>query len=163
MASREPYVPLADLAALFDVDQKTLKRWLASGMPHRMREQRIEVQASKCVQWRRVEDKREQRASESPGEAKERTRKLSADADLAELRLAERRGELVPVAEVEAEMSRLCQAVRARILGARGRWAPRVIGLAGMREATQALDALALDLLKALESGAVDIEAEDAA
>jgi phage terminase Nu1 subunit (DNA packaging protein) len=162
MAPKIATVSLAEISDLFGVDTDTVHLWRQKGMPHRVASGRPRFEVAACVQWRRTQDKREHRESTSPDEAKERTRKLSADADLAELKLRERRGELVPTEDVERQTDRMVSVIRARVLSIRGRWAPRVIGLATMAEATRTLDGLVADVLAALAEGAEEIEAEDA-
>ena len=94
-------------------------------------------------------------------EAAERARKMRADADLSELKVAERRRELVEVATVLRSDERLLGVLRSRVKAIRGKWAPRVMGLGTMADATSTLDALADDILAALAEGADDLETDD--
>lgn len=111
---------------------------------------------SEVIPWRERTRGREER----PDVAAEQARKLRADADLAELKVREMRGELVPVSKVERDMERLCAMVRSRVLSVRGRWAPKVMRLETMAEATSTLDALAADVLDALRAGADELDEE---
>jgi phage terminase Nu1 subunit (DNA packaging protein) len=154
-------VSLSEIANLFGVDTDTIHLWRQKGMPHRVSSNRPRFEVAPCVQWRRAQDKRDQRESVSPVEAIERVRKLSADADLAELKLRERLGELVPTEDVERQTDRMVSVIRARVLSVRGRWAPRVIGLSTMAQATSTLDGLTSDILAALAEGADEVEASD--
>ncbi|HEX6925662.1 MAG TPA: terminase small subunit [Longimicrobiaceae bacterium] len=162
MASRVLTSSQKELADLFGVSRETIRQWVLEGMPTRTVSGQTRYVARECVQWRRDRD-REAGRPDSPVEAEERARKLRADADLAELRLAERRRQLVPAAEVEHEWDRICSVLRSRILAVRGRWAPRVLGLGTMPEATGVLDDLTRDLLSVLAAAADEVEAGDEA
>jgi phage terminase Nu1 subunit (DNA packaging protein) len=162
MAPKIETVSLGEIAALFDVDTDTIGLWRQQGMPQRKISGHPRFEIAGCVQWRREKDKRENREGASPDESKERARKLAADADLAELKVRERRGELVPAEEAERQVERVVSMIRSRLLAVRGRWAPRVIGLETMAQATSTLDALASDVLTALSDGADEIEADEA-
>lgn len=56
-----------------------------------------------------------------------RARKLAAEADLAEIELAERRGQLVPAAFFRQEYEGACARLRAALLNASTRYAPRLL------------------------------------
>lgn len=84
-----------------------------------------------------------------------RARRESALADMAEIEVAERRGELVPVDEARADVVSRFTVVRTRLLGVPSRVAQRLPQLAG--EVVPVLDEL---LREALEELAVDGDAE---
>jgi phage terminase Nu1 subunit (DNA packaging protein) len=165
MAPKVELVGLPEIMKLFDVSDVTIDNWRADGMPHQKVNGRLRFKPHECVAWRRAKDREEQRKKDSDAEGVEASlrRKAAADADLAELKRDQMRGELVPVADYRREVERLCSMVRARVLSVRGRWAPRVIGLSGMAEATAVLDELAADVLKSLEEGGDELESEEAA
>lgn len=160
MAEREEPISTAELARIFGVDERTIRNWVALGCPQRMRSKRPAYLLSEVVPWRRQRDKVES-ATDKPDLAAEQARKLRADADLAELKVQERRAELVPAANVERQMERLCATLRSRVLGVRGRWAPRILGLGTMPDATRVLDELANYVLEALRSAADELEVEE--
>jgi hypothetical protein len=83
-----------------------------------------------------------------------RARRESALADMAEIEVAERRGELVPVAEARADVVSRFTVVRTRLLGVPSRVAQRLPHLAG--EVVPVLDEL---LREALEELAIDGDA----
>ena len=161
MPPKAETVSLTEIADAFGVEMESIRLWRTKGMPHRMVSGRPRFVIGECIRWRREQDRRETRESTSPDEAAERTRKLAADADFAELRVKQKRGELVPAVDVERHVERLISTVRSRVLAVRSRWAPRVIGLPDMAAATVTLDELALDILSALSDGADDIEVAD--
>lgn len=162
MAEREETVSTAELARAFGVDERTIRNWVALGCPQRMRSKRPAYMLSEVIAWRRKQDQIDARGSEKPDLAAEQARKLRADADLAELKVQERRGELVPAADVERQMERLCGTLRSRVLGVRGRWAPRILGLGTMPDATRVLDELANDVLEALRSAGDELTSDEA-
>lgn len=154
MAKERVRVTQKALAALFGVTTETIRLWGKQGMPS----YRDGYTPAECVQWRREQDKADANARERPDLAEEQARKMRADADLSELKRDQMRGELVPAVDVERQMERLCAYVRVRVLGIRGKWAPKVLGLGTMAEATATLDALASDILEALREQADDAD-----
>lgn len=160
MAEREEVISTAALARAFGVDERTIRNWVALGCPQRMRSKRPAYLLSEVIAWRRERDRIERQATERPDIAAEQARKLRADADLAELKVQERRGELVPAMHVERQMERLCSVLRSRVLGIRGRWAARVMGLGTMADATRVLDDLASDIIDALRGAADELEVD---
>ena len=83
-----------------------------------------------------------------------RRRKTEADAQLAELALKTRLGELVTVQDAAAETERILDRLRARILAVPGKFAPRIMGKTTMAEAMLALEAVTADLMADLVSTA---------
>ena len=92
--------------------------------------------------------------SDELDEAKERARKMRADADRSEMMAAKLRGELAPVAEMDAAVERLATAVRNEVTGLRSRFTLAVIGLQTPQEAAASLDDMAKQILGALASSA---------
>lgn len=138
-----------------------MRYWIErDGCPYRRQSGKLAVMLSEVLPWRRDADLKRRSDDEAPDEARERARKLSAEADLAELKVRERRGELVAVEEAVRTHDRMCSLIRARVLGMRGKWAPRMLGLGTMPEATAVLDAVAQDILAALQEGADELEGE---
>lgn len=157
---REQRVLTKDLVRYYDVDERTVKRWVEAGCPHRKAHRRLEFLLSEVIPWRREQDRKELRQSSTPKMDEEQARKMRADADLSELKVLQMRGELIPATRVEQDMERLCAMVRARVLSVRGRWAPKIMRLGAMAEAAAVLDALAADVLDALRAGADDLDEE---
>lgn len=157
MARERVRVTQKALAALFGVTTETIRLWGKQGMPS----YRDGYTPAECVQWRREQDKADASARERPDFDVEQARKMRADADLAELKRDQMRGDLVPAVDVERRMERLCAYLRVRVLGIRGKWAPKVLGLGTMAEATTTLDALASDVLAALREGADELDDDE--
>lgn len=158
MPAREPTILPSELAQLFDVDERTIRNWARLGCPQRMRSKRPMYVLSEVIAWRRQRDRVEASSADRPDLAQEQARKLRADADLAELKVQERRGDLVPAANVEQQMERVCLVLRSRVLSMRGRWAPRLIGLGSMIEAATVVDQLTTELLDSLLSAADELD-----
>lgn len=85
------------------------------------------------------------------GYAVARARKIAAEARLAELTLAEREGELVPVAEVTKVEAAFLAELRARIIATPGRWAPRLVGLRTTAAAQGRAEEIVDELLEVLQ------------
>jgi phage terminase Nu1 subunit (DNA packaging protein) len=154
LANRPALLTQAAIALAFKKSRETIRLWEKAGMPSR----KGGFVLADCIEWREEVVRQESLRPEEVDEAKERARKMRADADLSELKVQQMRAELIPASKVEQDMERLCAMVRARVLAVRGRWAPKIIRLDTMAAATAVLDALAADVLDALRDGADDLE-----
>lgn len=161
MTKRETPLTMAAAAKLFDKDQRTLRRWVQAGAPHRKRDGRVLFQLAELIPWR--EAQRLQTEDASPVEAKERARKLRAEASIAELRHEEMRGALVPAADVEATWERTLGILDARINAIRGKWTPKLLGITDMIGAAKVLDELVTELRATLYAAAEELEADEEA
>lgn len=159
-------VDAATLARVLDLRSARRVQQLVKddGMP---REARGQYDAQKCALWyirylhRTKGGASDERPLSEVDVRTERALKMRADRQRAELELAARVGDVVPVADVLKSDERLFGVIRARVRALRGKWAPRVLGLATMGEATGVLDALADDVLAALVDGAGEVEQDD--
>lgn len=91
-----------------------------------------------------------------------RARKTTADARLRELDLAFRQGELVRVDDAVAELDRMLDGLRARLVGFPGRWGLQLVGLKSPPEATAKLEQGVRELMELLVRVPADLEARDA-
>lgn len=156
------YLTETELAAAVEKDERTLRQWREQGCPHQMRSNRIMYRMPLVLEWLQERARKELDADES----KERARKMRADADRSEMAAAKLRGELAPVAEMDAAVERLATAVRNEVAGLRSRFTLAVIGLQTPVEAAAALDDMAKQILGALAGAAsddTDDELEEAA
>lgn len=80
-----------------------------------------------------------------------RTKKMTADAELAELTLARERGRLVEVERFESALSQAFGRVRSRLLALPSRAAPDLVGLAAEVDAELVLDRLVVEMLAELQ------------
>lgn len=89
-----------------------------------------------------------------------RARKLAAEADLAEIELAERRGQLVPAAFFRQEFEGACARLRASLLNAPTRFAPRLLEVLAawvpahaLRHLEEFLSKMTREVMTELETG----------
>lgn len=120
------------LAVFLNLTKQRVHQLVAEGLP---RELRGKYDLDKCAQWyiRYLQAAIEKRAipleeGEYASERKERVRKMRADADLKEIDLAQRRGQLVAIEDVEKEMTDLVLTTKARVLSVAPRLAPELLG-----------------------------------
>lgn len=114
------------LADILGVDQSTLRRWAAGGMPvERDRQGKTwQADSARCIGWL-IE--REAAASDSSAQVStQRARLLKAQANRAEIELDETRGRLVDVDDVRDCWAEMVSAMRARVLLIPGMSAPLV-------------------------------------
>lgn len=151
------YLTEKELAAELETDERTLRRWREEGCPHQRRSNRVLYRLPQVMAWLQERARKELDADE----AKERARKMRADADRSELAAAKLRGELAPVAEMDAAVERLATAVRNEVAGLRSRFTLTVIGLTTPQEAAAVLDEMGKQILGALASAASDEDEND--
>ncbi|MGC1089319.1 MAG: hypothetical protein WA894_12825, partial [Candidatus Acidiferrum sp.] len=119
------------LANLFGITEQRIHQLAQKGMP---KESRGKFDLLKCVRWyvRYLTGVIEKTSTPSAGveyvsERDERIRSIRADADLKEIELAKRRGQLVSIRDVEKEMTDLVLTTKARIHAVAPRVAPNVV------------------------------------
>ncbi len=153
------YLTEPELATELETDERTLRRWREDGCPHQRRSNRVLYRLPQVMAWLQERARKELDADE----AKERARKMRADADRSEMLAAKLRGELAPVAEMDRAVERLATAVRNEVAGLRSRFTLQVIGLQTPQEAALVLDEMAKQILASLAGAAVvdDADAED--
>ena len=81
-------------------------------------------------------------------------RRALADAEMAELKVTQLRGEMVSDADATAEITRFCERVRATILSIPSRYQTEILDLRTIPEAGQALRRIAAGILTDLERDA---------
>lgn len=119
-----------ELAARFGVDVRTITNWLAAGLPQRMRSSSPVYSWPECLKWREQQIREDARATrEVAGDegmktemAELRLRTARAEAESAELELAERRGKLVTVDFMASEFARITDNIRAELLKIPAAW-----------------------------------------
>lgn len=159
------YLTEKELAAELETDERTLRRWREDGCPHQRRSNRVLYRLPQVMAWLQERARKELDADE----AKERARKMRADADRSEMLAAKLRGELAPVVEMDAAVERLATAVRNEVAGLRSRFTLTVLGLTTPQDAAAVLDEMGKQILGALASAAAsededtDDELEEAA
>jgi phage terminase Nu1 subunit (DNA packaging protein) len=157
--SREPeYLGIDDVAALLFVDERTIRNWINSkGMPSMKDERARRFNWFEVLPWyvkmRNQEDGNRRNSpvmvrQEWPGvdaaELKEsldaaNLRRTIAEADLRELDLAQRRGQVVAIADVSKTIADLAKNLQIEILG----FPTNIVGqIFGMKDRSQLFAAL---------------------
>ncbi|MGA3295263.1 MAG: hypothetical protein ABSE45_14945 [Candidatus Acidiferrales bacterium] len=131
-ATKPAIVNAEKLAAFFNLTKQRVHQLVAEGLP---RELRGKYDREKCAQWyiRYLQAAIEKKAIPlEPGafatEQQEKVRNMRAAADLKEIDLAQRRGQLVAIDDVEREMTDLVLTTKARIMSVPARLAPELLG-----------------------------------
>ena len=124
-----------DLANLFGISERRIQQLVKEGLP---REGRGKFDFVKSVKWytRYLHAALERRAVPTGsgdsksyvGEREARIREITATADLKELELAEKRGELVAIGDVERVLADLVLTTKAQIMAIPPRLAPDLVG-----------------------------------
>lgn len=156
-------VSIRALAKLLKVDERTIRRWqnpkdddsddaARTPIPFEKRGNATVFPLAGAVTW--FVDYRVGIASRSVSELDlARQRKVSLEAEKAELELAGMRGQVVPADLVEARMVKIAATLRAQLLAAPGRYSPRLIGLTTLPQAQQAMDLIVRAVLTELADG----------
>jgi phage terminase Nu1 subunit (DNA packaging protein) len=125
-------VTVARLARLFGCSERQVQRFVTrDGMP---RAKHGLYNFDACIRWRIaiLENQLSQKAAtpaEERNHDRERTRQISANADLKELKLQERRGELVTITLYQNVMARMIGTARQHLLNLPSRVAHELVGL----------------------------------
>ena len=155
--SKQELISIAECAKRLGLTVRQVQRLRVDGLP--MQGDRVVWPAARIWRDERLIERGRQQAV--PTDAKEaKNRKTAAEAELAELDVAQRRGELVPLAEAEREWANVLGGLRARILAMPGKYAPR-LGLP-IAQAQRHLEDISRELLAELADTADDIPGDDA-
>ncbi len=154
-----PRYTAAELARQFGYADPTVSEWRKNGAPFGA-DNRISL--DELWRWDRAVTRAQAAAKAAPTDVADATRrKLMAEAELAEHKLAVARGEVVPAVQVEAAWARHLAPLRAKISAIPGKWARSLVGKAKPNQAQAALVPLVQELLAVLSAG--DSGAEGAA
>src|SRR6516225_3502751 len=125
-------VNVQKLASAMNVTARRVQQLVAEGLP---REEKGKYELGKCLLWyiRYLQTALERRAVPTPdGEVssmtEERLALLRADRELREIELAEKRGKLVSIADVEKTLADLVLTTKARIMAIAPRLAAELVG-----------------------------------
>jgi excisionase family DNA binding protein len=132
-----------EVAELLDVSSRTVRNWInQKGLPAKQDGRGKTLDWRQTLAWYvqyRIEecgnDGNQAPASDSPGFPQDQenleqatTRKTIAEANLKELQLAEKRGQVVAVADVERNIAAVSKAIQQKILAIPSRLSPRLVG-----------------------------------
>lgn len=109
-----------ELAELLGVAPRSISRFVADGMPYKGEAQKRRYPWPECRTWynervAKLAKAEVERKPEIDSLHEAEKRKAAADAEMAELKLAKLRGELVAVDDFEAELRDILEKVKARI------------------------------------------------
>lgn len=153
-----------EIAERFGVDVRTITNYVQEGMPQRTKSGKHVYSWPDCRDWweQRIRDEtREKRQAGGSADRKTmmaevRLRALRAEAETAELDLAERRGELVTVAFMTAEFKRMAESIRSALLSVPASWDGRLAGCTTSVDRQLALQEAVNDLLPLIGASADD-------
>jgi terminase small subunit / prophage DNA-packing protein len=160
------HVDLTTAATMLRKTPNTLKRWFKLGCPvvaEGAQNRPWQVCIADVVEW--LEQRAAQAATGDTSALdidEARRRKVAAEAALAELDLACRRGELIEAATVEAVWSQMLANFRTRALAVPTRAAPLVAGGGTLREMQEILRAVVYEALTELSEYDATQYADDA-
>ncbi|MGN6104067.1 MAG: terminase small subunit [Kofleriaceae bacterium] len=155
------------LADRFGVDPRTITNWVQEGMPQRTKSGKPVYAWGECRDWREKKIREDARANREAGGSEDRKTQMAearlrtalAEAEAAELDLAERRGQLVTVDFMRGEFERIGHALRARLLAMPPAWAARLGACVTTVDRQLALQDAVNELLPVLQDLVDDDEA----
>ena len=165
---RGKIVNRAELASIFGTSLPTIDAWVRAGMPcvqEGGRGVEYRFNTREVIAWRSAREALPGGAGgtgpETLDEAKRR-REIT-NADLAEIELAEKRGQVVPIEHVAKQVGRLLASVKARLLAIPTKAAP-VVQTAGSAEEVRATleDAIREAMTELVSAAAAYMEADQA-
>jgi phage terminase Nu1 subunit (DNA packaging protein) len=123
-----------ELADRFGVDVRSITNWAGLGMPQRKESGKPVFAWPECYAWREEQIRNDARAARHAGgdettklkAAELRLRQLEIETENAEMDLAARRGELVPLAFMRSEFARIGDGLRKGLHSMPQTWAERL-------------------------------------
>jgi len=122
-----PTVNVHQLAKMFDRRPRRIQELVKEGMPHLSRGK---YDQGKCFEWyvRYLHNKIEKKGDEFSGLNEQRVRGMRASAEVKEIELARKKGELVKLSDVQRVWSDLILMTKARLLSIPPRLAIDILG-----------------------------------
>jgi hypothetical protein len=156
----EEWVPATEAARRIGVTAQALGHWVTKATETRktvvrLRGGRYEYKWPDFPRWRESELVIAGRSQE---EAESRRRKLAAEAEMAEMELAQMRGDVVTVADSVRETNMTLDRLRAKLVNLPGKWAPTMVGCRTIADATAKLDDAIGELMAELSGVTDDFE-----
>lgn len=148
------HVNQRDAAERLGLTTRQVKNLADLGMPTVSAGGKLTYPFPECLKWY-VEYKVTSAVNAcTPGDFEEaKTRKMAAEAELAEMELAQQRGDLVAVVDVGARVAGVLERVRARLVVIPGKLAPRLVGVETAMEARGVLEVAVGEVLAELAAG----------
>jgi phage terminase Nu1 subunit (DNA packaging protein) len=132
---------------MFGVAHETVRKWVAAGCPAVRKSDGSkggagwQFSSADVIAWYAAREKASVKRGEHVDLDEAKRRKLAAEAELAELDAAERRGDLVKIADVAAIVAEEYGACRSRLLGMPTKLAPILATTTDINEVRALLDA----------------------
>lgn len=136
------------LATTLGVNKKTVQQWMTEGCPHTRHGARdVALVLAEVWRWRYDQ---ERKRTQDEGEAEQRRRKVAAEAELKEMEVALRRGEMAELAAVEQAWAAMLTPLRSQLTTLPGRLAPLLTNLDSPGQAQAVLDRAVRAMLESL-------------
>lgn len=162
MTKSRMLLSVAEAAQAFRVTPRTLRNWLADGLPCHGEGKKRQIDLAEAVRWRLDRERAvlERKAVDIPPRHESEARLQAARAKIAELELAKLEGELIPMDLHIQHVELICDRLRAKMLNLPGRWAPLLLGKRTIHEIVAVLEEAVTDAMWALRSVADELEEE---
>ncbi len=139
----------AELARVYRVSDQAVSAWRKAGAPFGD-DGKTTLPAFRA--WELAAEAAKAQAKATPTtEDEARARKLSAEAELAEVKLARERGQVVAIEDAAAEYERRTTRLRQAVAAVPGTYAQQIVGLETTGEAMRVLRDVVASLLAALQ------------
>lgn len=150
------------LASTLGVTREAIRLWTLDGCPRRDNGTYL---VAEVVTWLRKRDRETASREHAPDEAKERARKLRAEADLKELELQERRGQLVTHALFQERLDGIVGGFAAVAAGQLARFERPIVAAQTVGDARRITEGIHRALMQGARDfgGQLEADAEDAA
>jgi phage terminase Nu1 subunit (DNA packaging protein) len=140
--------------ALGDMPERSFARWVAKGLPRKGDGGQERYPWPEIHRWMLEHARQEGRESVRPADYEDaKARKAMAEAELAELDLAQQRHELMTVEVAEKTLGEAFQRIRGQLLALPRRLAPDVVGVQTLPEANARLTKAIAEVLEELADG----------
>jgi Phage DNA packaging protein Nu1 len=141
-------ITIEELAETFSVVSDTVRAWRMDGMPSRVISGRPRFVLRECIRWRREKDREAGAAAgDGPDEKEQRVRKLKAEADLKEMELAERRGQVIATSVMEETLERLVGGFAAVAMGRLTPFERKIVSCGSAGGAREITDQIKIQLM----------------
>lgn len=153
-----------ELCQIMGISSPTIDNWEKRGMPVQKKGGKgvaNEYNTAEVIKWW-ASDEASPGASRATGEEAAKERKLTAEAGLAEIKLAEARGEVVPTDKAVKGFAKMTAAVRAKMLAIPTKLAPVVAVTTDIEMARAAIEEAVREALSELADGVVTVDEDSA-
>ena len=141
-----------EIAFILDVRPRQVDNYVLEGIPREKRGRAFMYPVLRCKSWKAERYGQKNGNGNRASLDEVRFRRETAQAEITELELGEKRGQLVRITEVTTQFSRILERLRGKILNIPGRYAPDIVGLKTHKAAQLRLDDVSRDLLADLRS-----------